>query len=60
MTVRFYRSLSLRMNNYAPQLIVKTPSPWHALATQNSAAQTPCHHLTNHYLTAGRALEDVK
>jgi len=39
--VRFYRSFSLRMNDYAPQMIVKTPSPWHVLATQNSAAQTP-------------------
>ena len=27
------------MNNYAPQMIVKTASPWHALATQTSAAQ---------------------
>jgi len=29
------------MNNYAPQMIVKTPSLWHVLATQISAAQTP-------------------
>ena len=39
--VRFNRSFSLRMNNYAPQMIVKTPSLWHVLATQISAAQTP-------------------
>ena len=34
------------MNDYAPQMIVKTPSPWHVLATQNSTAQTPsvCFH----------------
>jgi len=41
MAVRFYRSFSLRINDYAPQMIVKTPSPCHVLATQNSAAQTP-------------------
>ena len=29
------------MNNYAPQMSVKAPSPWHVLATQVSAAQTP-------------------
>ncbi len=29
------------MNNYAPQMIVKTSSPWHVLATRISTAQTP-------------------
>jgi len=33
------------MNDYAPQMIVKTPSPWHVLATQNSTAQTPGLHV---------------
>jgi len=28
------------MNDYAPQMIVKTPSPCHVLATQNSTEQT--------------------
>ncbi|OED43782.1 hypothetical protein AB833_03115 [Chromatiales bacterium (ex Bugula neritina AB1)] len=40
-TDRFDRSLSLRMNSYVPQVIVKTSSPCHALATQTSTTQAP-------------------
>ena len=29
------------MNNYAPQMIVETPSLWHALVTQISTVPTP-------------------
>jgi len=46
MTDRFYRSQSLRMNNYAPLMIVpyiiKTgPSPRRAFATQTITTQAP-------------------
>ena len=34
-------AILLRMNDYAPQMIVKTPSPWHVIATQTSTARTP-------------------
>jgi len=34
MTVRFYRSFPVRANNYARQMIEKTPSSWQVLSIQ--------------------------